>query len=92
MDERMQHTVMNVDGNALAGPLSDVFAVDVTTVVATCRECGLAAPLAEADVELDSACAIVRCRGCTRTLFTALRTEQGDLRIVLASMAELRIA
>ena len=34
------------DGNALAGPLSEVFAVEVTTAVGRCRGCGTSSQLA----------------------------------------------
>ena len=30
---------MHVDGNVLAGPLSDVFSVDMTTATGTCASC-----------------------------------------------------
>jgi hypothetical protein len=33
------------DGNALAGPLHEVFRVDVTIAVGRCRECGRTGPL-----------------------------------------------
>ena len=38
------------DGNALAGPLHDVFRVDPTTAVGRCTSCGRTAPMAEARV------------------------------------------
>jgi hypothetical protein len=38
------------DGNALAGPLQDVFRVDVTTAVGRCTACGRTAPMAEVRV------------------------------------------
>ncbi|WP_333937949.1 DUF6510 family protein [Streptomyces sp. HUAS 31] len=33
-----------VDGNALAGPLSEVFAVDVTPATSRCANCGCKGP------------------------------------------------
>ena len=79
---------MRVDGNALAGVLSEVFEADVTALIGVCGGCGAAAPLAETVVELDDVAAIVRCRSCTHTLFTVLRDAQGA-RVVLASLREL---
>lgn len=79
-----------VDGNALAGLLSDVFAVDVTTVIGTCGGCGATAPLADAVVEIDEIAALVRCRSCTHTLFTTLRTGDG-VRIVLAAISGFHV-
>lgn len=34
------------DGNELAGPLSEIFAVDVTAAVGRCAHCGRTAPMA----------------------------------------------
>ncbi len=90
MSDRDAHTVTLLDGNALAGLLSGVFAVDVTMIVTTCGGCGLREPLAVAMVERDSVCAIVRCRGCTRTQFTVLEDSDG-LRIQLAALGSLRV-
>ena len=38
------------DGTALAGPLQDVFGVDVTTAIGRCSTCAHTAPMAEARV------------------------------------------
>lgn len=77
-----------VDGNAAAGMLWDVFGVDVTALVGVCRGCHAAAPLAEAVVELDDVAAIVRCRSCTHTLMTVLRSG-GEVRLVIGTLGEL---
>ncbi|PRB14829.1 DUF6510 family protein [Microbacterium sp. MYb62] len=66
-----------VDGNAIAGMLWDLFGADVTALVGTCGGCGSLAAFAEAVVELDRHAAIVRCRTCTRTLFTVLQSPDG---------------
>ena len=44
--------------------------------------------LAETTVELDEAAAIVRCRSCTHTLVTVLRTASG-IRLVIGTLREL---
>jgi hypothetical protein len=62
-----------VDGNAVAGLLSELFDGDVTVLRGVCDGCGAEAALAEAVVELDETAAIVRCRSCTHTLFTVMR-------------------
>jgi len=38
----------HVDGNALAGPLSEVFRDDITTALGRCTSCGDVSVLAEA--------------------------------------------
>lgn len=77
-----------VDGNAAAGMLVEVFGGDVTALVGVCGGCSAAAPLAEASVEIDETAAIVRCRSCTHTLFTVLRTPSG-IRLVVGTLREL---
>ena len=41
-DDNLSYT----DGNELAGPLSDIFTVDVTSAVGRCARCGRASPMA----------------------------------------------
>lgn len=76
-----------VDGNALAGMLTELFA-DPTTMVVTCGGCGAAAVLAEVVVELDGTAAIVLCRGCTHTLFTVIR-DASSTRLIVGTAASL---
>lgn len=82
------NTSMIVDGNCLAGMTGDLFGADVTALVAVCSGCGTEARVAEAVVELDSHAAIVRCRSCTRTLFTLLL--QDSPRFVVGTLGEIR--
>lgn len=84
-------TVENVDGNALAGPLSALFAADLTTALVTCRHCGDEAQLATAVVERDATSDIVICRGCTHTLFTLHHSPAG-LRLDIAGLAAMPAA
>jgi hypothetical protein len=53
-----------VDGNALAGPLSDLFAADVTTASVTCAGCGRRQPVAALIVYAGGPALIARCRNC----------------------------
>ncbi|GAA2015276.1 hypothetical protein GCM10009739_30560 [Microbacterium ulmi] len=78
-----------VDGNALAGALTEVFAADATTIEVECGGCGARRALAEAVVERDAAAAIVRCRDCTHTLLTILH-EGGGIRLVLGQARSMR--
>lgn len=66
-----------VDGNVAAGPLSDVFGIDITMVVGTCRHCGASAPLAEAVVEIDDEGLILLCRTCEHTMLTFVSRPDG---------------
>ena len=85
---RADNAASTVDGNALAGILSEAFAGEVTTLIGVCDGCGQAAPLAETVVEVDETAAIVRCRSCTHTLLTVLRDGEG-IRIVFGMLREL---
>lgn len=75
-----------VDGNAVAGMLADVLRPDATLVQLTCGHCGQRSILAETRVELDEVGAIVRCRSCTRTLFTAMRVEGGSVTLRIGGL------
>jgi len=54
-----------LDGNAAAGPLAELFTVDLTAAVATCAGCGGRSPLAAHDVYADAPALVVRCPSCT---------------------------
>jgi Family of unknown function (DUF6510) len=62
----MQH----LDGNAIAGPLADVFGFDATTASARCIGCGTIAMLATAMVYMDAMGTVVRCGSCDSVLLT----------------------
>ncbi|MFK0135020.1 DUF6510 family protein [Streptomyces rubiginosohelvolus] len=53
-----------VDGNALAGPLGEVFAVDPTTAWRSCPSCRLPATLAQLHVYGPEPGLTARCPGC----------------------------
>jgi hypothetical protein len=70
----MSHQPGHVDGNALAGPLSEVFAVDITTATATCAGCGLRSRVAQLLVYGGGAGSVARCPGCEDVVLRFLRT------------------
>jgi hypothetical protein len=80
-----------VDGNALAGPLSEIFRVDITMASGTCRSCAGTCILADAVVEADAVGLIVLCPTCTHTLFTVVRSPEG-VRADLQGLAALSFA
>jgi Zn finger protein HypA/HybF involved in hydrogenase expression len=61
MDELM------LDGNAVAGMLSEVFAVEITTATMTCGNCGIAGPVGAAHV-FRGAGIVLRCPHCDHAL------------------------
>lgn len=64
----------HLDGNALAGPLAELFAFDATTASARCAGCGTIGMLAAAMVYRDAMGAVVRCPGCDDVLATLVET------------------
>lgn len=77
-----------LDGNALAGPLGELFRFDLTTTEGECRHCRDSAVLARAVVYPDPSGYVVRCRACGEVLLvhSAERTW-----LDLSGIAGLRI-
>lgn len=71
------------DGNALAGPLSEVFAVDVTAALAICAGCGQRHRMAGLHVYGGELGLVARCPDCEGVVLRYARTPGGawlDLR------------
>lgn len=60
----------HLDGNALAGVLSEIFAFDATVASARCVSCGTVELLARAMVYGDPSGFVVRCASCGAVLAT----------------------
>lgn len=69
-----------LDGNALAGPLLDLFAVDLSGAMGTCGSCGGTSPLGEQPLYTDAPAMVLRCRDCGDVLLR-FRTGDGQVRI-----------
>jgi hypothetical protein len=78
------------DGNTLAGPLSEVFAVEVTTAVGRCQGCGTSSQLATFRVYGPDPGLVARCPGCESVLVRLVRTPDA-LWLDLSGMSGLRI-
>ncbi len=61
MDSIASH---RLDGNAAAGRLTDVFAVEITTIRAVCAGCGRSGQLGEYIVYADAPGTVIRCPSC----------------------------
>lgn len=68
----------HVDGNALAGPLSEIFSVDMTTASGRCAGCGDISPLALAMVYPKPKAFIVRCHVCGEVLMTLVQSSESN--------------
>ncbi|MFI6567629.1 DUF6510 family protein [Streptomyces sp. NPDC050534] len=64
-----------VDGNALAGPLSEVFGVDVTAATSRCANCGCTGPVARLHVYGHAPGLVGRCQRCGRVVLRTTRTR-----------------
>ncbi|MFK4085682.1 DUF6510 family protein [Kribbella sp. NPDC020789] len=63
-----------LDGNAAAGALSEVFAVDVTAAIARCDGCGKTGVFADTRLYLNAPGMVVRCPGCDHVLLRVVST------------------
>ncbi|MGI5121937.1 DUF6510 family protein [Marinactinospora thermotolerans] len=80
----------HLDGNALAGPLSEVFRVDLTAATRRCAVCGITGAFAELRVYAECPGLVVRCPGCD-TVVLRLVHEGGVLWIDLGGTGYLRL-
>jgi hypothetical protein len=79
------------DGNALAGPLGEVFAVDITAAVTTCAGCGRRGAVAELHVYGSELGMVARCAGCESVVLRYARTPAGSW-LDLRGAVSLRLA
>lgn len=64
-----------MDGNVLAGPLRELFAVDMTSANGTCAGCGTSGPVAALHVygSENAPGYVARCPGCDAVMMTLVR-------------------
>ena len=78
------------DGNTLAGPLSEVFAVELTTAAGRCRSCGTTSQMATLRVYGPDPGFVGRCPNCEDVLLRLVRTPDA-LWLDLSGVSALRI-
>lgn len=61
------------DGNALAGPLSEIFAVDVVSAEGRCTGCGTTGPIARLRVYGPEPGLVARCPECGQVVLRFVR-------------------
>jgi hypothetical protein len=81
---------MRLDGNAVGGTLSEVFAREVTAALATCIACGTVAALGALHEYGQAMGVILRCPACETTMLRIVRTP-GSLWVDASGMALLII-
>jgi hypothetical protein len=78
------------DGNALAGPLGDLFRVEVTTAIGRCTNCGHTGPMAEVRVFDHAPGVVARCPTCDQVLLRLVR-DPGRAWLDLRGLAWLQV-
>jgi hypothetical protein len=66
----------SLDGNAMAGALGELFAVDVSTALVECASCGHAAVVAQVVVYADAPGMVGRCPECAGVLLRLVRSDR----------------
>jgi uncharacterized protein DUF6510 len=79
-----------LDGNMLAGPLGEIFAVDVTTAIQRCVNCGNSGPVAVLRVYSRAPGLVARCPGCDGVVLRVVRGPN-DAWLDLRGSMSLRI-
>lgn len=65
-----------LDGNAAAGELSKIFALDITTAEGQCAHCGATKRFAEAHLYMDAPGIVARCAVCEHVLLRLVNIRQ----------------
>lgn len=79
------------DGNALAGPLAEIFAVDVTAALGTCAGCRTNGPLARLRLYGHAPGLVARCPDCGQVMMRLVRSPT-EAWLDLHGTLSLRIA
>jgi hypothetical protein len=70
------HAHEYIDGNAAAGDLSKIFAVDVTAAQGQCANCGAIRRFAEAHLYMQAPGVVARCAVCEHVLLRLVNVRQ----------------
>jgi hypothetical protein len=70
------HRYDYLDGNAAAGELSKIFAVDVTAAEGQCAHCGATKRFAEAHLYMQCPGVVARCAVCEQVLLRLVSIRQ----------------
>jgi NAD-dependent SIR2 family protein deacetylase len=70
------HTYDYLDGNAAAGELSKIFAIDATSAEAKCEHCGATKHFAEAHLYMEGPGVVARCAICEHVLLRLVNAGQ----------------
>ncbi len=63
-----------LDGNVLAGALSELFAIDITSATGQCVSCGTSGAIGQARVYTDAPGLVARCPTCGQVVLRLVRS------------------
>ena len=72
----MSASMNYLDGNAAAGELGRIFAMDITSAEGQCANCGATRRFAEAHVYMEGPGIVARCPVCEHVLLRLVNTRQ----------------
>jgi Family of unknown function (DUF6510) len=75
--DQQEEAGLPLDGNAAAGLLRELFALDVTAAEVTCGSCGVVAMVGETRLYGGAMGAIFRCAHCDGVVMRLVRTPVG---------------
>ena len=82
--------VTHLDGNAAAGALSELFAVDITAAIARCAGCDQTGVFADSRLYVNAPGLVARCPGCDGVLLRVVTTPT-DTYIDLRGLTYLKL-
>jgi hypothetical protein len=65
---KMEPEALRMDGNAAAGILQEIFALEITTASGTCDHCGVTGLIGEVHVYMHAPGTVLRCPHCDSVL------------------------
>ncbi|MGW1345603.1 DUF6510 family protein [Kribbella sp. NPDC002412] len=80
----------HLDGNAAAGAMSQLFAVDITAAIARCAGCGQTGVFADTRLYVDAPGLVARCTGCDGVLLRVVTTPT-DTYLDLRGLTYLKV-
>ena len=89
----MNEESLRLDGNAAAGLLGEIFAVEMTSAQCTCAHCGHVAPLGDLMLYGGQVGTVLRCPTCEQVQMRVVRIPErgGQYWIDMRGMSILRI-
>lgn len=74
IDGSARNPIPHLDGNAVAGPLWELFRIDIIAAIGRCKHCGAVRAFGEAMVYADAPGIVVRCSSCDGVLLRLVET------------------